>query len=63
MGSLKIKRVLITGGSRGIGKAIVETYLKEGYQVAFTYKSRSADAAAVCQGYDAATVRRLSLWI
>lgn len=40
-----MKRVLITGGTRGIGRAMVELFAKEGFRVAFTYKS-SRDAAA-----------------
>ena len=32
---LKDKRVLITGGTRGIGAAIVDTFVKEGASVAF----------------------------
>ena len=36
--------LLITGGSRGIGRAIVELFSKEGYNVAFTYKSSHARA-------------------
>lgn len=39
-----MKRVLITGGTRGIGRAMVELFAKEGFRVAFTYKS-SRDAA------------------
>jgi 3-oxoacyl-[acyl-carrier protein] reductase len=37
--------VLVTGGSRGIGKAIVEEFAAAGHPVAFTY-SASADPAA-----------------
>ena len=40
-----MKVALITGGSRGIGRAMVELFAKSGYAVAFTYKS-SHDAAA-----------------
>lgn len=36
--------VLVTGGSRGIGRAIVEEFSSAGYAVAFTY--RSSDNAA-----------------
>lgn len=39
-----MKTVLITGGSRGIGKAMVEAFSAAGYRVAFTYKN-SVDAA------------------
>lgn len=38
------KTVLINGGSRGIGRAMVEIFCKNGYSVAFTYKS--SDEAA-----------------
>lgn len=41
---LEGKTAIITGGSRGIGKGIVETYVKHGANVAFTYNS-SAEAA------------------
>lgn len=34
-----MKKVLITGGSRGIGRAMVRLFAKEGFSVAFTFKS------------------------
>ena len=39
-----MKNVLITGGSRGIGRAMVELFAERGYRVAFTYK-KSDEAA------------------
>ena len=39
-----MKNVLVTGGSRGIGKAIVEAFSAAGYSVAFTYRN-STEAA------------------
>ena len=39
-----MKTVLITGGSRGIGKAMVELFRKNGYAVAFTYKNSEKEA-------------------
>ena len=41
-----MKAVLITGGSRGIGSEMVRLFTKEGYAVAFTYKS-SEDVAMI----------------
>jgi len=38
------KTALITGGSRGIGKCLVEGFIKEGYNVAFTYLNSDKDA-------------------
>ena len=39
-----MRSVLITGGSRGIGKAMVELFAKNGYSVAFTYKNSKSEA-------------------
>lgn len=41
------KSVLITGGSRGIGKAIVEACAASGAKVAFTYRSSASEAEAL----------------
>ena len=40
---------LVTGGSRGIGRGIVERFLEEGADVAFTYVSSPEKANAVAQ--------------
>src|ERR1700732_4622145 len=47
---------LVTGGSRGIGRAIVEEFAAAGYQVAFTYAGNQAAAeslAGVAASYQA----------
>jgi 3-oxoacyl-[acyl-carrier protein] reductase len=44
MSLLKDKNVLITGGSRGIGKGIVEVFAENGAQVGFTYHSSQQPA-------------------
>ncbi len=44
MGLLEGKKAIITGGSRGIGRALCEVFAREGADVAFNYNSRD-DAA------------------
>lgn len=41
--------VLITGGSRGIGKAMVELFASNGYSVAFTYKNSEYEAKSLAE--------------
>ena len=45
------KVVIITGGTRGIGKGIVENFIKNGADVAFTYASSSEVALEVENKY------------
>ena len=47
MGLLDGKIALITGGSRGIGAALVRSFVKEGARVAFTYRSSASAAEAL----------------
>jgi len=49
--SLKNQNVLVTGGSRGIGKACVEVFLNAGANVAFTYKAGKVEAENIVNNY------------
>lgn len=44
------KTVLVTGGSRGIGRAVAEQFAAAGAIVYFTYNKNAADADAVAAG-------------
>jgi 3-oxoacyl-[acyl-carrier protein] reductase len=44
-----MKVALVTGGSRGIGKAVVEEFSAAGYGVAFTYSSNAEAANALVE--------------
>ena len=49
--------VLITGGSRGIGRAAVELFCAEGWQVAFTYLRSESEAKALAEKTGALAIR------
>lgn len=49
MGQLKSKRALVTGGGQGLGRAIVETLLSQGCDVAIHYHKSAAGAEALQQ--------------
>ncbi len=55
---LKGKSVLVSGGSRGIGRAIVELLAAEGANVTFLYRNRAGDAddVAAAAGGDGGAV-------
>lgn len=47
MGSLDGKVAIVTGGTRGIGKGIVQHFVKQGAKVVFSYRSSSTEADAL----------------
>jgi 3-oxoacyl-[acyl-carrier protein] reductase len=53
--TLQNKNVLVTGGSRGIGKACVELFLKSGANVAFTFRIAKEEAEKVGSAHDGTT--------
>jgi len=57
---LENKRALVTGGSRGIGAAIVRRLAREGAHVALTYVSNPEMAEETAR---VARISELSLWL
>ena len=49
-----LSTALVTGGSRGIGKAVAETLARAGHQVYLTYVSKPVEAETVVEGIRAA---------
>jgi len=47
------KRALITGGSRGLGRAICCAFAKQGARVAFSYNKNEKAAAETCEAVEA----------
>lgn len=58
---LKGKKIVVTGGSRGIGAAIVKRLAADGAQVAFTYTSRPEAAEKILSEIGGADVGHFSL--
>ena len=52
-----MRTVLITGGSRGIGAAMVRCFAEAGYNVAFTYKSSEDKADHLCRELGAMKIK------
>jgi NAD(P)-dependent dehydrogenase (short-subunit alcohol dehydrogenase family) len=60
--SLTTRRVaLVTGGSRGIGAATALTFAQHGYDVALTYRNKTARAQEVVDSIEQAGQRGLAL--
>ena len=45
-------KILITGGSRGIGRACVKLFAKQGHEVVFFYRMSSQTADEICKEYN-----------
>ncbi len=58
---LEHKRALVTGGSRGIGAAIVRRLAREGAHVALTYVSRPDQAEATVKAAQALGVKAIAI--
>ncbi|MFH1413943.1 MAG: 3-oxoacyl-[acyl-carrier-protein] reductase [Candidatus Omnitrophota bacterium] len=58
---LKNKIALVTGGNKGIGAAIVKEFVKEGVQVAFTYRKDFASARKLLKELNGKKVLLLQL--
>ena len=52
-----MKTVLITGGSRGIGRELVRHFASNGYSVAFTYRTSREEAEALALETGALAIR------
>ena len=50
-------RILVTGGSRGIGRACVERFCSDGHEVAFIYRSDEVSARALAERSGAIAIR------
>lgn len=50
-------KVLITGGSRGIGRACVERFAKEGHSIAFIYEKNDAAAQKTADEFGALAIK------
>lgn len=55
------KNVLVTGGTRGIGRSIVEAFAVAGYNVAFTFRSSVKEADALIEELKATGVETLAI--
>ncbi len=52
-----MKQVFITGGSRGIGEALVRNFASDGYEVGFCYHKSAEEAEKLVRAYGARAYR------
>ena len=57
-----MKYALVTGGSRGIGRAICQRMAQEGYQVIINYTSNDAEAQKTSSTTPAMMLRHRRHW-
>ncbi len=55
------RSILVTGGTRGIGRAIVDAFADAGGSVAFTYRSSSEEAEALVEAIEAGGGRAMAI--
>jgi 3-oxoacyl-[acyl-carrier protein] reductase len=60
MGLLEGKKAIITGGSRGIGRALCEVFAREGADIAFNYNVSDERAAATIEKIESFRRRALA---
>lgn len=61
MKRFKNKNILVTGGSRGIGRAIVSRFIKEGARVFFIYNSSEDEAKKIIKELNTALINPYKL--
>lgn len=52
-----MRRIIVNGGSRGIGAAVVRSFCQNGDRVVFLYKSADDAAASLCAEYGADAIK------
>lgn len=55
------KNVLVTGGTRGIGRSIVEAFAAQGANVAFTYRSSATEADVLAAELQAMGIQAMGI--
>jgi 3-oxoacyl-[acyl-carrier protein] reductase len=61
MSELRNRVALVTGGSRGIGKAIALTLAKAGAGIAVNYRERAEEAASVVEAINQIGARAVAI--